>query len=270
VRRQDRLPVSLHYLGLSRLRTGIHRLLKSPIVRILAFHDIADHLAQEFRAEIAMLKERTNVISLDDLFAGRVSPMRINVAITFDDGYRSWIDHAGPALRELGVPATFFVSSGLVGRSIADPFWRNNVRCESVPTGSLDFAGIRGLAQQGFTIGSHTKNHVNVGEVNDETELRRELVTDKAALEAMTGARVDYFAYPFGTYQNSRIDVVRLLRESGFRGAVTTVSGPNTPATDRFLLRRDLVNPGLSRAAFAARVFGNHDPVMFVRRVLRT
>jgi peptidoglycan/xylan/chitin deacetylase (PgdA/CDA1 family) len=240
-----------------------------PVVRILAYHDIADGLASEFRAQIAVLKAQTKVISLDDLLAGRVSQSRINVAITFDDGYQSWVDHAGPALGDLGLPATFFVSSGLLGRSTGDPFLRDNLRCESGPTGCLDLEGIKRLAREGFTIGGHTKSHVNVGEIGDEAELRRELLTDKADLEAVTGASVDYFAYPFGCYQNSGIDVLRLLRESGYRGAVTTVPGPNTPATNRFLLRRELVNPALPMSAFKARVFGNHDPVTFVRRALR-
>jgi peptidoglycan/xylan/chitin deacetylase (PgdA/CDA1 family) len=259
----------LYYLGFSSVRNAIFRLRRIPVVRILAFHDVADHLATQFRAQIAVLRKHTNVISLDDLFAGRVSRTQTNVVITFDDGYRSWVDHAAPALREFGVPATFFVSSGLVGRSPTDQFVRDNLRYMSEPTGCLDLDGLRRLAREGFTIGAHTTSHVNVGEISDEAELRRELLTDKAGLEAMTGTKVDYFAYPFGSYRNSRIHVIRLLQESGYRGAVTTVPGPNTPTTNQFLLRRDLVNPGLSMAAFKARVFGNHDPVMFVRRALR-
>lgn len=179
------------------------------------------------------------------------------------------VDHAAPALRELGVPATFFVSSGVVGRSATDQFLRDNVRCESEPTGCLDVEGIRRLAREGFTIGGHTRNHVNVGAISDEAQLRREVRADKVELERMTGTRVDYFAYPFGCYENSRIDVVRILQESGYRGAVTTVSGSNTLTTNRFLLRRDLVNAALPMAAFKARVFGNHDLVMFLRRTLR-
>jgi hypothetical protein len=95
------------------------------------------------------------------------------------------------------------------------------------------------------------------------------MLTDKAELERMTGTKVYYFAYPFGCYENSRFDVARILQESGYRGAVTTVSGSNNLTTNRFLLRRDLVNAALPIAAFQARVFGNHDPVMFVRRALR-
>jgi peptidoglycan/xylan/chitin deacetylase (PgdA/CDA1 family) len=259
----------LYCLGFSRIRDATFRLLRIPVVRILAYHDVADGLAEEFRAQIAVLKAQTNVISLDDLFAGRVSRSRINVVITFDDGYRSWVDHVGPALGELGLPATFFVSSGLVGRSAADPLLRENLRCDWEPTGCLDLEGIRGLAREGFTIGGHTRNHVNVGEIGDEAQLRCELLTDKAELERMIGTTVNYFAYPFGRYENSRIDVLRILQESGYRAAVTTMSGPNTLTTNRFLLRRDLVNPGLTMSAFKARVFGNHDPVMFVRRALR-
>jgi peptidoglycan/xylan/chitin deacetylase (PgdA/CDA1 family) len=37
------------------------------------------------------------------------------VMITFDDGYRSCRDIALPILRELGVPATFFIATGFPG-----------------------------------------------------------------------------------------------------------------------------------------------------------
>src|SRR4051812_28010127 len=41
---------------------------------------------------------------------------RKRLAVTFDDAYRSTYDHAWPALRELGVPATVYVPTDYVGR----------------------------------------------------------------------------------------------------------------------------------------------------------
>lgn len=64
------------------------------------------------------LGRRYRFISLDELGArleskdGREDPA---VAITFDDGYRDFYDHALPILKRKGVPAAVFVVTDLVG-----------------------------------------------------------------------------------------------------------------------------------------------------------
>ena len=40
---------------------------------------------------------------------------RTQLTLTFDDGYASWHESVAPLLEERGIPAVFFVSSGLVG-----------------------------------------------------------------------------------------------------------------------------------------------------------
>ena len=91
----------MYYLGFSGIRNLIYRLLKIPVARILAFHDVPVNKVANFRAELEILKKKTNVISLDDFFVGRMSWKKLNVAITFDDGYRSWSDYVSPVLKDL-------------------------------------------------------------------------------------------------------------------------------------------------------------------------
>lgn len=240
------------------------------MTRILAFHDVPAELVANFRAKIEVLKERTNVISLDDFFAGKMSWRKINVAITFDDGYRSWLDNVSPVLRDLGVTATFFFPSGFVGLSEEEEtaFLQNNLMRSRQTTGSLGAEGLRKLAEQGFAIGGHTSKHANLAELWDINELRSEIQKDKRKLEKMAGTRVEYFAYPFGFYRNTHIDLMKVLQESGYRGAVTIIPGFNTANTNRFLLRRDIVDASLPLSAFKARLLGNQDGVIVVRRVV--
>ncbi len=66
-----------------------------------------------FRAHMCHLRDHYRLLSLNDLVAGMKNgelPERA-LAVTLDDGYLDALDNAAPILVELGVPATFFVST---------------------------------------------------------------------------------------------------------------------------------------------------------------
>lgn len=78
---------------------------------------------KNFRAHLQYLKENYSIISLDQLInslkKGKV-PQK-SVVITFDDGYVDNYLYAKTILEELGVPATFFVSTENIGTN--NEFW---------------------------------------------------------------------------------------------------------------------------------------------------
>lgn len=271
VRRQDYSCLFFYYAGFSRMREFVFRALEKPTVRILVFHDVSSRLAASFRAQIGYLKEKANIAGLNDILEGRISFDRPNVAVTFDDGHRSWIDIVAPALEEFGVSATFFVSSGFIGlRSGAEAeFERNKLKRNKKTTGSLSVEGLKKLVEMGFTIGGHTRNHVNLAAIRGRDELLDEIIGDKQDLERLTGGKVEYFSYPFGIYRNERFDLAEVLKEAGYRGAVTVVSGPNAPGANAYLLRRDIVDASMPLPVFKARLHGNQDATAFLRKLLR-
>ena len=271
IRRQDLSGLFLYYLGYSRIRNLLLRLLHKPVAMFVCFHDVPPETIRCFKANLQFLKQSTNVVSLDDFFSGKLSLKRINVVITFDDGYKSWVTDAIPILKELGLPATFFVSSGFVGLSKADEseFMRSKLLLKPGSrslTGGLDLKDVRKLAEEGFTVGGHTVNHSNLVELRDNTQLRCEIVEDKMRLEGITGKNIPYFAYPFGAYENPEINLTEVLRESGYRGAVTTVSGFNRVGTNPYLLHREITNASMSGQVFRARVYGNYHAVWSLKQ----
>jgi peptidoglycan/xylan/chitin deacetylase (PgdA/CDA1 family) len=94
-------------------------------LQVLMFHRVhaaADPLfpdemtAPRFRECLSWIREWFNVLPLGEAVASfdrRTLPARA-MAITFDDGYRDNATVAMPILRELGLPATFFVSTGFL------------------------------------------------------------------------------------------------------------------------------------------------------------
>src|SRR3954454_4222344 len=64
---------------------------------------------EEFRRQIDVLAGHYRFISLDEVIAlrrGQREPVSRSLMLTFDDGYRDFVDHAWPVLQRHGIPAT--------------------------------------------------------------------------------------------------------------------------------------------------------------------
>ena len=80
----------------------------------------------EFQRHMEYLAARCNVVSLGDLLAGRgLDGRRMNVVLTFDDGYENNYTNALPVLEQLGLPAVFAVASAFVAER--EPLWNDVV-----------------------------------------------------------------------------------------------------------------------------------------------
>ena len=94
--------------------------LRRPARRVLMMHGVggADLPAADFKAGLIWLSRHFRVVSLaammDDIASGKPPPGAAEVAITFDDGLRNQLRIAYPILRELRLPATIFVTPGLI------------------------------------------------------------------------------------------------------------------------------------------------------------
>jgi peptidoglycan/xylan/chitin deacetylase (PgdA/CDA1 family) len=271
MQKQDLGVLLFYYLGYSRIRNLVLHLQNKSVARFVLYHDILPGMRGQFEAHLRFLKRYTNVVSLVDYFSGRLVSEKINVVITFDDGYKSWVSHALPILKQLELPATFFVSSGFVGLSNAEAleFLRSKLLLNHgarIMTGGLSIEDLQRIADEGFTVGGHTTNHSILANLRDEVDVRNEVIEDKLKLERIIGNKVDYFAYPSGAFLNIDIDLPKILRDSGYKGALTTISGFNTIESDPYLLHRELTYASMSSRLFQARVYGNYDAVQLLKQ----
>jgi peptidoglycan/xylan/chitin deacetylase (PgdA/CDA1 family) len=186
---------------------------------------------RRFRRQMGWLKRRGyTVIALDELVRYRREfrlPPEKSVVITFDDGYADTLELALPVLERLGFPCSLFLltaaGTGGVGNGEDELGRRKRLR--------LDQASA--FLARG-SVGAHTRTHVDLLTVDLE-EARAEIAASKAELEAALGVPVTLFAYPYGSYDE---EIVRLVREVGFEAACTATPGPNWPATDSYKLLR--------------------------------
>jgi peptidoglycan/xylan/chitin deacetylase (PgdA/CDA1 family) len=99
----------------------------------------------------------------------------------------------------------------------------------------LTAAEVRVLADRpGQTIGAHTTHHLALTH-HPADVTRAEVFENKAALEDLMQRRVHLFSYPYGDFDAPLIGVVR---EAGFRAAVTVEAGLVRPGANRLLLPR--------------------------------
>jgi len=97
---------------------------------------------------------------------------------------------------------------------------------------------VRSLAADGFEIGGHTVSHPILNETGD-AEARREIENGKGELEQLTGTDVALFAYPNGQPGRDYSDRhAAMVRDAGFRAAVSTAPGAAEAADDPLQLPR--------------------------------
>ena len=129
----------------------------------------------------------------------------MDLAVTFDDGARSVLENAAPALAELGIPWTLFVVSDFASG-------RHPVH----PGSYLDWAELRELADAGVAVGSHTVDHPNLGHL-DREHVWAELWNSRQAIEHELGREIDMFAIPYGTSRDWTPLCRELAMHAGYR-----------------------------------------------------
>ena len=211
-------------------------------VPILMYHSIADHGPAElapyrispnaFREQLRYLRRHGfHAISIEE-WAAHISEKRPvpgrPVILTFDDGYKDFIENAWPILERADLSATVFIVTDKVGGT-AD--W-DELAGEALPLMSWQDLGT--LRDKGIEIGSHSASHkdlptLTAPQVKREGERSRRMLRDRLGVDAKT------IAFPWGRHNASVRDA---LAECGYRFGVATWGGCSSLADDPMNLPR--------------------------------
>jgi peptidoglycan/xylan/chitin deacetylase (PgdA/CDA1 family) len=173
---------------------------------ILTYHSIDNSGSvistppEEFRLQMRSLAESGRPV----VAVSEVAKTPGGVAITFDDGFRNFLDRALPALRQHSFPATVFIVSRFVGRTNR---WPQPV--SGIP--ELELMSWREICEAlagGASVGAHTRTHTDLTRLSP-CEAESELAGSKADLEQATGHGVSAFAYPYGLRSPAVVELAR-------------------------------------------------------------
>lgn len=221
----------------------------------LCYHSI--HPTKEFSStdpltfdqHLDWLKRNCDVIPFRHVWeaAHRTDASRPAVAITFDDGYADNFEFAFPLLAKHGLPATIFLTTGLIdkNRAVIDRF-RMLRRSSDTGIKPLEWSEIREMARHGIEFGAHTYSHPNLARLCGNA-LQHELTESKQILEQRLGCEIDSMAYPFGKPGEFYTpETVEAVHAAAYRYAAAVVFR-NVRASDsaleipRFFVTRDSV-----------------------------
>ena len=165
----------------------------------------------------------------------------LQIALTFDDGYRDNLYVAAPLLQKYKIPFTVFVTTSFVKNRTA-PF--------------LSPEELRELASlPGATIGAHGSTHVSLT-LHDDPTVRREVGDSKHYLEDLLGKPVDSMSYPHGAVSPRIRDIVE---DAGYRAAGTSLFDINRPGADPLLLARTDIHSIDTLRVFRQKLHGDWD-----------
>ncbi len=165
------------------------------------------------------------------------------VVMTFDDGYADTLSTAAPLLREYGFKATCYVVTDALGTYNS---W--DVEFVHERKALMDRNQIEQWLAAGMEVGSHSCSHPRLPELDGPRQLA-EIHGSRAALRQMLSVAVEHFAYPYGKFTAATLE---LVRQAGYRSAVTVVPGVARASDDRLRLPRILVNGEWGIVSFLA------------------
>ena len=160
---------------------------------------------------------------------------RRDVIITFDDCGKHLLDFVVPELIRRNMTAVFYIPTADMGGCNS---W--NVADGKSRLDLMDAADLKALENEGMEVGSHSHDHIHLGEVADE-EVEQQLRTSQSILTQVLGHPAVSAAYPYGGIPES----THLLKSCDFHAACSIFS----PQPDQWTQRRFIVHDGDSYLA---------------------
>jgi len=193
--------------------------------------------AENFEAQMALLTQKGyTTTSLEDLVAAFEGTRQLPpkpIILTFDDGYKDNFDYAYPVLKKYGFKGTFFIVTSLVGAK-----------------GYLTWDDIGEMAKDRMFIEAHGSTHVDLTLLSNDG-IAQQVTQATESLQSHLNVTPRVYCYPAGKFNQT---VINILREKGYRAAVSTRYGCVHYPDDLFQLRRVRISGSDSLSTFNSKI----------------
>lgn len=214
-------------------------ILKRKQIPILCYHQIRAWKASDsevakvyivppatFKAQLKMLADSGyHTILPDQLVAYLTKGSKLPskpIMLTFDDTCEEQFTLAAPELKKYGFKGVFFIMTVSIDR----PRYMKSEQ-------------IKRLSDEGHVIASHTWDHQNFKKYQGE-DWATQIDKPTKRLEEITGKKIDYFAYPFGLWNEEGIPE---LKKRGFKAAFA-LAEKRSESNPLFTIRRIIAAGG--------------------------
>ena len=232
---------------------------KSPRDIVLMYHSVSPDLLDyqynvdpdSFRQQMCFLLDHYEVVSLGDILY-LPNQGKTRVAITFDDAFLNFYQHAFPIIKDLHVPVTNFVPTGFIESGTTMLPGQKH----------LTWSQMRSMTETGFVhfeSHSHTHNHA-VSLSKDE--FKSDLLKSKHLIQDNLNYNPRYFAYPGGKHS---FDTNQIVAELGFERILTS---EKRFVSDKYAVGRISIEKKHSLYLFRAELAGLAETVYKLRKTI--
>ena len=233
---------------------------------ILLYHSVGESSwamnEDIFLEQINWLHENHQILPLTQLIESKPSD-KIQISLTFDDGYKTLYDHVFPILLQKKINATVYINTGWISEDAKD-------RKKSCPELGhypeeyfLTWHEVKHLSKNYWEIGSHGINHDNFQKMKEDI-IERELMQSKIEIEKKISKKCLHFSYPFGLYSNR---VKNKVKEASYQYATAARHGRLLPGSDHLALPRINVSKDYSLDDFKNIVSGKWDYLGWAQKI---
>ena len=229
---------------------------------ILIYHSVAGGPAStrrlQFETQMAWLDRHAAVVDLANIVdCSQKIDGKVNVALTFDDGYRSVHDIASPILQRYKFPATVYINSGHIGESTRE---NSDVELGHYPEESfMTWDEVTNLKSLGWNIGSHGVNHLDLT-LQSDSVVTSQLTDSRSQISERMGTPCIDFCYTWGHHNRSLRDAVA---RAGYKSGVSGTHSPIKRQSNPFALPRLDIRSEYDLKDFIAVVRGDWDYLKF-------
>lgn len=216
--------------------------LRKPLLRVWCLHEVKDYQINQFERKIKYLASKYNIITPEQFIKQDYSSEKLNILITFDDGFESWFTNVLPILQRHNLKAIFFINKDFqnLKSKRSDVNFFNNEKF-------LKYA--EQLVGNGHALGGHSFSHQRLTALDHETMSK----------EIFLSVKSDFFAYPYGDKKSFNQLIISELKKAGYKYGFTILPGFNKKTTNYYLSRRDALDADVPDLIFKLWFKGCYD-----------